>query len=212
MRLIKYFKTIRLLYRSLSHTVDLPEINSLDAFLESMKDRPANQGASQSLDLGCGKTPRNPFLAQTVFGVDIRPDAERHILQADLTQAAIPFDDSSMDFITAFDFIEHVPRVVYLPAIRYPFIELMNEIHRVLKPNGLFLSQTPIFPFSACFTDPTHVNPITSETFHSILMTPDTGGKCMAFMAHFRSNTRRFLALICYRCYKKWVAKGLCLE
>jgi len=165
MRLIKYFKTIRLIYRSLSHTVDLPEVNSLDAFLESMRNRPAHQGSSQSLDLGCGKTPRNPFLAQTVFGVDIRPDAECHVLQADLTQAAIPFDDASMDFITAFDFIEHVPRVVYLPAIRYPFIELMNEIHRVLKPNGLYLSQTPILPFSACFTDPTHVNPITSETF-----------------------------------------------
>ena len=78
MRLIKYFKTIRLLYRSLSHTVDLPEVNSLDAFLESMKDRPAYKGSTQSLDLGCGKTPRNPFLAQTVFGVDTRPD-EEHI-------------------------------------------------------------------------------------------------------------------------------------
>jgi hypothetical protein len=41
----------------------------------------------------------------------------------------------------------------------------MNEIWRVLKPRGRFLSQTPAFPQVAAFTDPTHVNIITEQTF-----------------------------------------------
>jgi SAM-dependent methyltransferase len=69
------------------------------------------------------------------------------------------------DYITAYDFIEHVPRVLYLPNRRFPFIELMNEIYRALKPGGIFLSRTPFYPLSSAFTDPTHVNTITADTF-----------------------------------------------
>jgi SAM-dependent methyltransferase len=62
-------------------------------------------------------------------------------------------------------FIEHIPRVAYVPQRRNCFIELMNEIYRVLKPDGLFLSFTPAFPRAEAFRDPTHVNIITEETF-----------------------------------------------
>jgi hypothetical protein len=41
----------------------------------------------------------------------------------------------------------------------------MNEIWRTLKPNGYFLSHTPVYPYSAIFGDPTHVSVITHETF-----------------------------------------------
>ncbi len=164
MRIAKYYKALKLLYRSISHVVDMKEFQSLEQFLQDCGSIQRGQ-SSQSLDLGCGGKPRNPFQASSLWGVDIAPGTQSQIVQADLTQDPIPFNDSSMDFITAFDFIEHIPRVVYLPSVRYPFIELMNEIHRVLKPDGFFLSHTPVFPFSACFTDPTHVNLITSETF-----------------------------------------------
>jgi hypothetical protein len=40
----------------------------------------------------------------------------------------------------------------------------MNEIWRALKPNGYFLSYTPIYPYSEAFRDPTHVNILTHET------------------------------------------------
>lgn len=40
----------------------------------------------------------------------------------------------------------------------------MNEVHRVLKPNGIFLHQTPAYPSTVAFRDPTHVNIITEET------------------------------------------------
>jgi SAM-dependent methyltransferase len=143
----------------------MEEIKDIDAFYEQQRIRyPAVLG-SKTLDLGCGTKPRNPFAADTAFGIDIADVGMPNIVQSDLSQSPIPFEDSSMDYITAFDFIEHVPRVIYLPKIRFSFIELMNEIHRVLKPGGIFLAQTPIYPFSACFTDPTHVNPVTSETF-----------------------------------------------
>lgn len=186
MRLIKYFKAVKLLYRSISHTVDMEEAKTLDQFLHALPlERELNK-TTTTLDLGCGGKPRNPFAANQLFGVDIRVSQDENTRLADLSQSPIPFADCTMDFITAFDFIEHVPRVVYLPNIRYPFIELMNEIHRVLKPGGLFLSQTPIYPFSTCFTDPTHVNPITSETFSLYFDDTRKWGKLYGFKGAFQ--------------------------
>jgi SAM-dependent methyltransferase len=77
----------------------------------------------------------------------------------------IPHEDDFFEYVTAHDFIEHVPRLLYLPDRRYPFVELMNEIYRVLKPNGIFLSFTPAYPHAEVFRDPTHVNIISDQTF-----------------------------------------------
>jgi SAM-dependent methyltransferase len=118
------------------------------------------------LDLGCGETPRNPFEADEFYGVDIREDLTRNIKRADLAIEPIPFDDEFFDYVSAYDFIEHIPRVLYLPERRNSFVELMNEIHRVLKPGGKFLSSTPAYPHKEAFQDPTHVNIITEETFY----------------------------------------------
>ena len=120
---------------------------------------------TKSLDLGCGLQPKNPFNAQEVYGIDVRDDAEAHIVKADLVIEPIPFPDDSFDYVTAHDFLEHVPRLIYLPQRRNAFVEVMNEIHRVLKPGGVFMSFTPAFPHGPAFRDPTHVNIITEETF-----------------------------------------------
>lgn len=120
---------------------------------------------TKSLDLGCGATPKNPYNAEEVFGIDLRESPDSRIKIADLTIETIPFDDCTFDFVTAFDFVEHIPRVLYLPKRRNPFIELMNEVYRVLKPNGTFLSLTPAYPSAAAFIDPTHVNIIAEGTF-----------------------------------------------
>ncbi len=120
---------------------------------------------TRSLDLGCGTNPRNPFNADEVFGIDIMEDLAANIWKADLAIEPIPFEDDSFEYVSAYDFIEHVPRVVYAPARRNSFVVLMNEIYRVLKLGGLFLSVTPAFPHAAAFQDPTHVNIITEETF-----------------------------------------------
>lgn len=121
---------------------------------------------TQSLDLGCGEKPRNPFQAAISYGVDINSKNKANVISCDLSISAIPLDASTCDFITAFDFIEHIPRVALMDGeTRLPFINLMNEIHRVLKPGGLFFSQTPAYPCKEAFQDPTHVNIITEDTF-----------------------------------------------
>lgn len=66
--------------------------------------------------------------------------------------------------MTAFDFIEHLPRFAMKERPFNPFINAMNEIWRVLKANGVFFARTPAYPSAAAFQDPTHVNIITDQT------------------------------------------------
>lgn len=115
-----------------------------------------------SVDLGCGASPKNPFNASKVVGVD--KVSFPNVLVADLALDKIPLPDSSCDFISAFDFIEHIPRVLYKDKVENPFINLMNDVYRCLKDGGLFFHKTPAYPKQEAFMDPTHVNIITERT------------------------------------------------
>jgi SAM-dependent methyltransferase len=120
---------------------------------------------TKSLDMGCGARPRNPFNADELFGVDIADGLGPNVRKADLAIEPIPYDDESFEFVSAYDFIEHIPRVVYAPHRRNSFVEFMNEVYRVLKMGGYFVSSTPAYPNPEAFMDPTHVNIITEKTF-----------------------------------------------
>lgn len=120
---------------------------------------------TKSLDLGCGAKPKNHFNADSIYGIDVRDDLVLNVVKADLVLEPIPFKDGYFDYVTAFDFLEHIPRLIYAPHRRNSFVELMNEIWRVLKLGGKFYSSTPAFPNAAAFCDPTHVNIITDQTF-----------------------------------------------
>ena len=116
-----------------------------------------------SLDLGSGPNPRNPYSMDEVWGIDINPAP--NVKAVDLTIEPIPWGDSSIDAVTARDFLEHIPRLLYIDGERRsPFIELMNEIWRVLVPGGRLYTETPAWPHHESFVDPTHVNHITEGT------------------------------------------------
>ena len=180
---MKRLRLLLRLSRSLPPLVDFcSKRNTFEKECLTYKRR-SDSGSSVSLDLGCGRRPRNPFDADVLNGVDISADlpdnaSVNEIKQADLTLDPIPYPSGQCDYVTAFDFIEHLPRQVTIfrnakpaglphAASRLPFIEIMNEIYRVLNPGGLFLSVTPAWPFPDAFKDPTHVNFITYDTFPS---------------------------------------------
>ncbi|MDO9093928.1 MAG: methyltransferase domain-containing protein [Rubrivivax sp.] len=123
---------------------------------------------TRHLDLGCGPVPRNPYRREELFGVDLSVSTDGGpIRRANLVMQPIPFADHSFNSVSAYDFLEHVPRVMPTAdgrGTRFPFIELMNEIWRVLKPGGLLYAVTPVYPHPAVFQDPTHVNVLTADS------------------------------------------------
>lgn len=144
------------------------------------------------LDLGCGLKPRNPYGAQSSYGCDLRDidiDVEKigfDYKKVNLVIEPIPYPDNFFNSVSAFDFFEHVPRQLILPngqAIN-PFINLMNEIHRVLVPDGKLLALTPAYPHAAAFSDPTHVNFITKDT-HRYFVGVEPAGSMYGFKGAF---------------------------
>lgn len=130
-----------------------------------------------SVDLGCGGRPLNLFGANEVFGCDLIGNKDTNVKGCNLSVEPIPFESESLDFVIAQNFIEHVPRILSRNSeTHFPFIDLMSEIHRVLKDGGLFFSKTPAYPRLAAFQDPTHVNIITSDTFPYYFCWHPSGG------------------------------------
>jgi len=77
------------------------------------------------------------------------------------------------DYVTAYDVLEHIQRVLITNGeTKYPFISLVNEIFRVLKPGGFFFSMQPCYPAKQAFQDPTHVNIMTEDTFYLYFCEP----------------------------------------
>jgi SAM-dependent methyltransferase len=142
---------------------------------------------TRHLDLGCGPIPRNPYGRDELCGVDLSGDDSGPIRRANLATQPIPFESNSFDSASAYDFLEHIPRV--LPTAdgqgtRFPFIELMNEVWRVLKPGGLLYAITPVFPSAAAFMDPTHVNIMTKDT-HTYFTRPQRLAAMYGFQGDF---------------------------
>lgn len=122
------------------------------------------RGGTIHLDIGSGPTtPRNPLNCSEAWGLDhVRPkvDVDWNFVRADLTKP-LPFESNFFDSISAWDVLEHVSRG---DGSANPFLNLMSEIHRVLKPGGYFLAVTPAYPHPFAFQDPTHVNYLTIGT------------------------------------------------
>jgi len=149
-------------------------------------DRPL---PDRHLDLGCGTEPRNPYGRSELHGIDIRSrpsDGKIVHAVADLTLQPIPYPDDFFGSLSAFDFLEHVPRLLTVGDTRtvFPFVRLMDEIWRVLAPGGRLYAITPCFPSQAAFQDPTHVNFISVLT-HEYFCGDEPQGRMYGFKGHF---------------------------
>lgn len=95
------------------------------------------------LNLGSGLRPQEGYI-----NIDNRPEVNPDVI-ADILN--LPYVDSSVDYIRAYDILEHIPLGKTIPVI--------EEIYRVLKPGGIFESFTPDAETGqGAFQDPTHLS------------------------------------------------------
>ena len=126
------------------------------------------------VDIACGEGYGANLLAQvarSVRGVDISGEALAHATgkykKANLSfiqgsASAIPINNASVDVVTSFETIEHHPH----------HAEMMTEIKRVLRPDGLLIISSPD---KLHYTDiggadnPFHVKELYKEEFQALL-------------------------------------------
>jgi predicted SAM-dependent methyltransferase len=96
------------------------------------------------LNLGSGQA-----LLEDFINIDNREEMNPDVC-CDVTEG-LPYEDNSVDYVRAFDFLEHIaPNEV---------ISVMEEIWRVLKHDGIFESHTPDAEYGqTAFQDPTHIS------------------------------------------------------
>ena len=143
---------------------------------------------TKHLDIGCGSNPRNPFDYTELYGVDIveQNPTTFNYKQCNVIFEPLPFNDSSFDSVSAYDFLEHVPRTTTINNQGvFPFIHVMNEVYRVLRPGGIFYAITPGYPRVEAFVDPTHVNFITKKT-HTYFTSPKYKARMYGFKGKFK--------------------------
>lgn len=122
------------------------------------------------LDLGCG---RGEFLRGFIrcglngYGVDqsaiaksVCPEAE--ILQSDLENEPLPYDDNSFDVVFSKSVLEHF----YYPE------KLVMEIYRIVKPGGLVITMVPDWEsvYRTFYEDYTHRTPFTINSLKDIFL------------------------------------------
>jgi len=95
----------------------------------------------KTLSIGCGKKPSAPDLVRLDISYEVDPD-----VVWDLDRFPYPFEDGSFSEVECFDVIEHLSNI---PAT-------LQEIHRILKPNGVLKITTPHFSCANSYIDPTH--------------------------------------------------------
>lgn len=99
---------------------------------------------SQKLHLGCGRNIMDGWINLDVFqmdGVDIVADLDN------CKNDSLPFADNSIDQFLASHVIEHLNNT----------LDLMQELHRIAKPNAAALFRVPYGSNDDAYEDPTHV-------------------------------------------------------
>ena len=102
------------------------------------------QPARRALDLGGAL---NPAPGWTIVN---QRDVDAVDMVGDVFTVLASFDDSTVGAIRAYDFLEHLPTEAKVP--------IMNEIWRVLAPDGMALTLTPSTDGRGAWQDPTHLS------------------------------------------------------
>lgn len=100
------------------------------------------------VNLGCGNKKE-----EGEIGVDIIPSPQVDIV-ADLNRYPLPFEDNSIDIVKSSHVFEHLDNLILL----------MEEIHRMLKPEGILEFTVPHVSNIEFFRDPTHKHSFTLGT------------------------------------------------
>lgn len=114
-----------------------------------------SRGEQVVVDLGCG------FRKEGNIGIDLSAEGRDVDLLCRLGFEEIPLGDASVDKVFCRDFLEHLPKAVWVESrggLVYPIIDLVNEVWRILRPGGLFESLTPVYPHPEVHQDPTHLS------------------------------------------------------
>ena len=93
------------------------------------------------LSVGCGNRKNEEGVTRLDISEAVNPDVVWN-----LNQCPYPFEESSFSEIECFDVIEHLENIP----------NIMEEFHRILKPNGLLKITTPHFSCANSYIDPTH--------------------------------------------------------
>ena len=104
---------------------------------------------SKILNLGCGNKK-----SSSTIGVDFNARTKPDIVH-NLDLFPYPFEESSIDKIYIDNTLEHLDSP----------LNVMNELYRIIKPNGVVKVIVPYFRSVSAFTDPTHLHFFTVESF-----------------------------------------------
>lgn len=127
------------------------------------------------LDIACGEGYGSALLAgsaRSVIGVDVAAEAVEHArlayvatprLQFKLGDAAeIPLADTSVDVVVSFETIEHHDR----------HLEMLSEIRRVLRPDGILVISSPnrpVYSENGRYHNEFHVKELDFDEFDAVL-------------------------------------------
>ncbi len=137
------------------------------------------------LNLGCGDDIRTEYVNLDIVsmpGVDVVHD---------LRVTPLPFQENEFEEIFTSHCLEHLPN----------FVDIMQELWRITKPNGIIDIYVPYFASELAFRDPTHVNFFTYKTFTNWIIRKEYTthlGKTMRFkilkrkISFFGGNPKRW--------------------
>ncbi len=103
----------------------------------------------RALDIGCGRNKRPGSL-----GIDSNPAAVADV-RADIDRSGLPFRGSAFDTVYLIHLIEHV----------FDAVATLEEVHRVTRPGGIVIIETPHYTDFSSFCDPTHRRHLNSFSF-----------------------------------------------